>query len=195
MNTAANTRQRILETAVRIVDTKGARHLTLDAVAAEAGLSKGGVLYHYPSKRALLEGMLRFVLDSFENSLQRHKASGGVTESPLVAHMALTEEEEQPRTESMALAIIAAAAEDPSLLEAAREKIAELLKDITNDNGDGQLAQILFFALEGLRFFGMLRLLPDQFDREGMFSRLVQLAQNLPAPGSSDSSARLAAAH
>jgi AcrR family transcriptional regulator len=49
MNTAVNTRQKILETAVRIVDTQGARHLTLEAVAAEAGMSKGGVLYHYPS--------------------------------------------------------------------------------------------------------------------------------------------------
>ena len=36
----------------------GAAALTLDAVAAEAGVSKGGVLYHFGSKRALIDGLL-----------------------------------------------------------------------------------------------------------------------------------------
>ena len=42
----------------------GAGHLTLDAVAKCAGLSKGGLLYHFPSKDLLLEAMLtRFLSD------------------------------------------------------------------------------------------------------------------------------------
>lgn len=180
MNTAANTRQKILDTAVRIVDTQGARHLTLDAVAAEAGLSKGGVLYHYPSKRALIEGMLTLVMNSFDGAVGSLRATAAGTDLPLVGVMAKAEREEQPKTESMALAILAAAAEDPSLLHEARTRIARQLKDISSDNGDAQLAQIIYLALEGLRFYDMLRLLPESFDKDSTFSRLCSIAESLP---------------
>ena len=44
----------ILEAAAAVLLKAGARGLTIDAVAAEAGLSKGGVLHHYASKEALI---------------------------------------------------------------------------------------------------------------------------------------------
>ena len=36
---------------------QGERAATLDAVAAAAGVSKGGLLYHFPSKDALVDGL------------------------------------------------------------------------------------------------------------------------------------------
>ena len=45
-------RDRILEAAERVVAEVGAARLTLDVVAQAAGVSKGGLLYHFPSKRA-----------------------------------------------------------------------------------------------------------------------------------------------
>jgi len=54
----AGARDRILEAADQLVAAQGASNLTLDAVAQAAGLSKGGLLYHFPSKDALLMGML-----------------------------------------------------------------------------------------------------------------------------------------
>jgi AcrR family transcriptional regulator len=56
------TKERILEAATNVVARDGSNKLTLEAVAAEAGVSKGGLLYHFPSKRALLEGMLEVML-------------------------------------------------------------------------------------------------------------------------------------
>src|SRR3954470_23063844 len=56
--TRANSRDRILDAAGEIVGEVGAGKLTLDAVAQRAGLSKGGLLYNFPSKDALLSGML-----------------------------------------------------------------------------------------------------------------------------------------
>ncbi len=40
----------ILEAAAAVLRKSGARGLTIDAFAVEAGLSKGGVLHHYASK-------------------------------------------------------------------------------------------------------------------------------------------------
>ncbi|KQR45676.1 hypothetical protein ASF82_07975 [Frigoribacterium sp. Leaf164] len=41
-----------------LVTTSGERTATFDAVAAEAGVSKGGLLYHFPSREALVDGLV-----------------------------------------------------------------------------------------------------------------------------------------
>ena len=56
----------LLDAAIDVIRRDGARALTLDAVAAEAGVSKGGLLYHFASKRALIDGLLERWLDDFE---------------------------------------------------------------------------------------------------------------------------------
>ena len=58
-------REQLLDAAVAVIRRDGAAALTLDAVAAEAGVSKGGVLYHFASKRALIDGLLERWLDEF----------------------------------------------------------------------------------------------------------------------------------
>lgn len=60
---ATDTRERILR-ALRDLLARGATSVTLEAVAAEAGVSKGGLLYHFPSKAALYLGLLQSVRDS-----------------------------------------------------------------------------------------------------------------------------------
>lgn len=53
------TRRQLLEVLGDIILEKGVEGVTLDAVAAAAGVSKGGLLYHFPSKRALMEGFVK----------------------------------------------------------------------------------------------------------------------------------------
>ena len=52
------TRERILAAAIEVIRTDGAANLTLDRVATAAGVSKGGFLYHFGSKDALMAGLL-----------------------------------------------------------------------------------------------------------------------------------------
>ena len=54
-----DTRARILAAAARVSCESGPAALSLDAVAAEAGVSKGGLLYHFPSKHELLRSMVQ----------------------------------------------------------------------------------------------------------------------------------------
>ncbi|PTE20023.1 TetR/AcrR family transcriptional regulator, partial [Cereibacter changlensis JA139] len=46
--TAQATRRRLLDAADQLSRTVGPARLSLEAVAAEAGVSKGGLLYHFP---------------------------------------------------------------------------------------------------------------------------------------------------
>lgn len=54
---ANNSREHILDTYVDLLIRSGERAATLDAVATAAKVSKGGLLYHFASKKALLEAL------------------------------------------------------------------------------------------------------------------------------------------
>jgi AcrR family transcriptional regulator len=69
-----NARESLLLAACTLLVTHGSEKLTLDAVAQEAGVSKGGLLYHFPSKQALLEGVLSWLLESFWEEITVHAA-------------------------------------------------------------------------------------------------------------------------
>ncbi|WP_432561980.1 TetR/AcrR family transcriptional regulator [Kineococcus sp. SYSU DK003] len=55
----AATRDRLVDAFAGLVVSTGARSATLEAVAARAGVSKGGLLYHFASKELLVEGLLQ----------------------------------------------------------------------------------------------------------------------------------------
>ncbi|MBX6324183.1 MAG: TetR family transcriptional regulator, partial [Rhodospirillaceae bacterium] len=59
-------RDAILAAAGTVVTREGAAHLTFDAVAARARVSKGGVLYNFPSKAALIAAMLGDLIARFD---------------------------------------------------------------------------------------------------------------------------------
>jgi AcrR family transcriptional regulator len=61
----STTRTDLLETATRLVLDEGAVRVTLEAVAKTAGVSKGGLLYHFPSKDALVEGLVEHYATTF----------------------------------------------------------------------------------------------------------------------------------
>ena len=68
----AQTRDRLLDTAIATVRTHGITGLTLDSVAKEAGVSKGGLLHHFRSKDMLIETMLRRLFAQFAARVQAY---------------------------------------------------------------------------------------------------------------------------
>ena len=59
-------RNLVLDAAEQRLLDYGPSGLVLDAVAADAGVSKGGLLYHFPSKEALIEGLTERMLAGFD---------------------------------------------------------------------------------------------------------------------------------
>ncbi|MEV0298374.1 TetR/AcrR family transcriptional regulator [Nocardia sp. NPDC050710] len=66
----ATTRDRILDALESLLLEKGMSQVTLENVAAHAGVSKGGLLYHFKSKDALLAGLVRRLTERAEHQLQ-----------------------------------------------------------------------------------------------------------------------------
>ena len=178
MSTSSGRRGAILEAAARIVEASGARHLTIDAVAHTAGVSKGGVLYHFPSKRALLEGMLERLLEEIEARTAALREAHGDDPNAALRARILAERDQSPGERAMARSILAAAAEDPELLAPARQAVREAFRDAGRATAPVELGWVALLATEGLRFLDMLDLLPlSREEREHVHAQLLQLVE------------------
>jgi Transcriptional regulator len=62
-------REQIMVAAVEVAAERGGEILSLGEVARRAGVTKGGLLHHFPSKHILIEAMYDHVLSRFENKL------------------------------------------------------------------------------------------------------------------------------
>ena len=153
-------KQAIISAAARIVQNAGAGHLTIDAVAAESKLSKGGVLYHFPNKRALLEGMLADLITQIEDRREAHAAKLSGANITLRSFV-LAEHDLDDQERATSLAILAAAAEDPTLLDPARDRVHTWFAMVAEEASGDAMATTLLLAVEGLRFLDMLNLLPE----------------------------------
>lgn len=74
---ASDARERILAALRHLLSTGGLPVVTLEAVAAQAGVSKGGLLYHFPSKSHLLLGLLEQIRDTVVVDMDRQSAVVG----------------------------------------------------------------------------------------------------------------------
>ena len=73
-------RQVLLDDALDLVAENGTDALTYEALAKRNSISKGGLLYHFPSKVALLEAMTERLIERYADA--RRKATESLPESP-----------------------------------------------------------------------------------------------------------------
>ncbi|GAB4511726.1 MAG: TetR/AcrR family transcriptional regulator [Anaerolineae bacterium] len=118
----SDTRAEILDAAGRLITREGVKTLTIDNVATEAGISRGGVLYHFASKDALIQGMLDRLISNFERIMadevtQDDDPHGRQTRAFARATLRMDEE-----TSAVFAPLIAAIAYNPELLQPLNER-------------------------------------------------------------------------
>jgi AcrR family transcriptional regulator len=67
---ATSTRLRILDAALELLRAEGGGAVTLDATARQVGLTKPGLMYHFPTKEALMLAVVDHVADRWEAQLE-----------------------------------------------------------------------------------------------------------------------------
>lgn len=163
---AADARTRILDAAERIVQAKGVSGLTLEAAARGAGVSKGGLLYHFASKEALIGGMLErlavFVSGSFDAAVSHQPEGAGRVARAMIA-WAFGEEDTSPGSEPLdraAAVCLAAFHHDPALLDPMRKVTARMKAELLADGTPVGAALAVLTAGDGLfmaHVFGLYR--------------------------------------
>ncbi|WP_409467484.1 TetR/AcrR family transcriptional regulator [Streptomyces sp. HC307] len=66
---ASNAKRQILDGALDLLRAEGGGTITLDAAAKQAGVTKPGLMYHFPTKEALMLAVVDHVADRWETLL------------------------------------------------------------------------------------------------------------------------------
>jgi AcrR family transcriptional regulator len=176
-------RDRILDAAERLVADEGASKLTLDAVAQAAGVSKGGLLYHYPSKDALLVAMIERHCEDLDRrcASELEHLPADKSSSRLKASI-LGVLRPRPGREDPGAALLAAAANNPALLDGARARYADHLAQLTASGGCFARSAVIMLAVDGLMLGEVWRLTPFTSEqRELIVQELLRLADEAGA--------------
>jgi AcrR family transcriptional regulator len=160
-------RQAVLDAAIALVEQTGAGTLTLDAVAARAGVSKGGLLHHFKSKEALLIGMITDVLHHFEEELNQAAADlSAAGDNPFEYQRGQIETYLDRAFSGLgsknrsAMALFAVAAHQPNLLEPIRDYFRRRAEHIAAHYHEPMLVLALSALSDGLWLFDALGIPP-----------------------------------
>ncbi len=130
---APNTKDHILGTTLTLLEREGGTAITLDRIAAEAGLSKGGLLYHFASKEQLVEALV-------------DRAVGSLHLPP------------NERARDLFAALLAGYTIEPARLQPLREAFRDLRARLMATAADPVGATSAWLAAEGLALFEYLGL-------------------------------------
>jgi len=172
-------RATIIQAALTIISRDGPGRLTLDAIAREAGISKGGLTHQFRNKEAVLRALLEESTSRFnkfaEDYLMQHGADS--PEAHLATQIEVSREAlKQPQ--SVAFAILGAMGEDPSLLAISRDLDAKRIEHIKAEAADPELAVLRWAAARGLLLTSLFGLCPvSDEERDKLFSRLLDSKQ------------------
>lgn len=172
-------RNAALEAAIAIIARDGPGRLTLDAIARESGLSKGGLMHQFPNKEAVLKALLEQQFAHFDEFARKFRAEAGqATNQPELATQIAISRELIAQQYSVAQAMLGALAQEPGLLADARAKDGERVAEIRGEAQDADLAVLRWAAARGLALMAMLRVSPlEQVDLDRLFARLLDDTQ------------------
>ncbi len=172
----SSTKSRIIEAAEDVVLRHGVTHLTLDAAAAQAGLSKGGVLYHFPTRDSLVAGMVDKIIEEFDRDVDRllvhDQAAGCFTRAYIRATLAPSSLRPD-REDRVGAALIAAAAAEPALLVPLQQAAGRWQQRIELDGIDPVVATVIRLAVDGLWMCDLFGMAPPSASRRSELGELL----------------------
>lgn len=170
-------RETILDSAQAVVLERGASHATLEAVAERAGLSKGGVLYHFQTKDALLAALVDRMVAQFTTEVQtQSRRLGGDRSRALEAYVEAVFAMGEQMSDA-ASALLLALSSNPALLEPLRVLYREHHRDLLRARVGREQAAVVSLALDGLWLLEMFQISPlSPEDETRIKSLLLRMA-------------------
>ncbi|MES2310459.1 MAG: TetR/AcrR family transcriptional regulator [Verrucomicrobiota bacterium] len=170
---ASPVHDKILDAAEKHVLDHGASSLTLEAVAKAAEVSKGGLLYHFPSKDELIKGLVKRVYEQWMICLQAAFAK----EKPGKGHMARVlyrdtfdpqiplDSPQWKRHQQLVAALAAAVSHNPNLILCCKASYQNFLNEFEKDElplGNSLVMMCVYDAMWWSTVFGTYTLNESQ---------------------------------
>lgn len=172
-------RERILVAAEHVAGELSAVSFTLDVVAQTAGVSKGGLLYHFPSKESLLGALAHRYIERLDRYIDEAKATLSEAETgrdlkACVLGLLGTE----PRSHALAALAFATVMNEPSLLKIIGDGLIQYRTEAADAPVDFSRANILLLAIDGLMYREALRISSFTVtQRQQIVGVLLQIAE------------------
>ncbi len=188
-----SSREKILDSAVQVAIRDGILAMTLDAVAREAGVSKGGLLYHFRTKDELITSMLEYFREKVTHAMEARMAADGNPRGRWFRALVKTVFEPTPAGNPTGPAssemgrfvtsMLAASANNPELLEVPRQTIRRMRDRLLAEGPNGLRQLALWPAVYGLLLWQHLGVIsPGDPLRQSVLDELLTLADG-PASG------------
>jgi AcrR family transcriptional regulator len=144
----------LLDAAEAVIVRDGIASLTLDAVAAEAKVSKGGLLHHFRSKDRLVEALVTRTAGNIRahnaEACESVPAGPGRMSRGLLAANLRDLHEWCVTCQRGSAATFSALAHNPQLLAPMREAYAELHRRVAEDDLPEGIGDVVVAAIDGL---------------------------------------------
>jgi AcrR family transcriptional regulator len=182
----------ILTAAERVTLRDGVMRLTLEAVAREAKVSKGGILYHFATKETLIRAMLERLIQYCERQIEAHQQRDAApgrwtrayvqkTGEPILSYPG---EADFPRSKEVGAGLIVAATTNPRLLDPLRQRFQAWQQAIERDGIDPVRATIVRLAVDGLWLAELLGVWSPGVElRTQVLNQLIQLTREARTTG------------
>lgn len=167
----------ILEATSKVVLSKGVSGLTLDAVAKEASVSKGGLLYHYATKDELIKAMNIHVIKSFRELIEKHAALGHTYHEAYLLGT-LDSVKERSIIFDITTSLLAAIATNREVLDLWKEEYAFINEKLSKEDYKLEYSLLVKSVCDGIWFanlfnFGHL----DHNDEQTVIHYLLELLE------------------
>jgi AcrR family transcriptional regulator len=181
----SSARDKILDATERVILRDGPHGVSVDAVLAESGMSKGGFFHHFPTKAALLGGLLerlsRAVAATAAVSMRGDSRLRGRALRAQIAVAFDLPPAERERTRALVLALLAGVMESQDVAAQARRANRDALAIASGEGVDRGAALCVQLALDGYvlgEAFKTIKLQRD--DREALRATLHTLVDATP---------------
>lgn len=170
-------RQQLLEVAARLASEKGMTAVTLDAVSGASGVSKGGLLHHFPSKNMLLEALFDSLLERLDAAIEEAMRAdplphGRFTRGYLHACLALRDQPQGTKDWAQVTMVLLS---EPQLRQRWREWVRERSEEYVGTDSSAN-AQIVRLAADGLWLADILGSHEmDERERKSLIAGLIEL--------------------
>lgn len=166
----AVTKEKICESAIRIASRDGLLAMTLENVARETGITKGGVMYHFPSKDELIRGVLEYFSQQCEVMLMRRVIDDPEPRMrwarcmldclfPQSRAESQTDEFDSDVLSRFFIATLAGAVTSPGAMQPLRDLAARMRNRCLSDPRDGMEQLLVWLTIDGLllwQFMGLI---------------------------------------
>jgi AcrR family transcriptional regulator len=156
--TRRQSRDEILDAVELIMSEDGAARVTIDAVAARSGFSKGGVLYNFPTKEALIEALVQRVTADFAKDVEAARPEFANSSSPTLSALVAASRCWLQDHSCIARALLAANQDNPELLSCFKDLKLATKTRILQEMDNVPQALVIWSAVEGLLFSNALEL-------------------------------------